>query len=174
MILIAAALACALTAHPRTDHRRKPSHPPAASVSAGPSVMQERALRRRLVRLARIKMLERRQAMLFEFLAKTHTESPLFEDNAVSDIGGGIVIGPTSVTLDFLDSPIVRTTVRNASKARVSPVLTVHLRMQSGDELRASTALDALEPGASRTVDMLCPSRGHPVSATWSAILLAD
>jgi hypothetical protein len=174
MILIAAALACALTSPPRTDHRRKPSHPPAASVSAGPSVMQERALRRRLVRLARIKMLERRQAMLFDFLAKTHTESPLFEDTTVFDIGGGIVIGPTSVTLDFLGSPIVRTTVRNASKARVSPVLTVHLRMQSGDELRASTALDALEPGASRTVDMLCPSRGHPVSATWSAILLAD
>jgi hypothetical protein len=84
------------------------------------------------------------------------------------------VIGPTSVTLDFLGSPIVRTTVRNTSKARVSPVLTVHLRTQSGDELRASTALDALEPGASRTIDILSPSRGHPVSATWSAILLAD
>ena len=74
---------------------------------------------RRRVRLARIKMFERRQAMLFEFLAKTHTESLLFEDTTVSDIGGGIVIGPTSVTLDFLGSPIVRTTVRNTSKTRV-------------------------------------------------------
>jgi hypothetical protein len=66
MIVIAAALACALCAHPRTEYRRKPSHPAAGAVSAGPSVMQERALRRRLVRLARIKMLERRQAMLFD------------------------------------------------------------------------------------------------------------
>lgn len=170
MFMLAFATACALVAH-SPHYRRKPPHPAAAvSASLGPSVMQERALRRRVVRLARIKMLERRQAMLFAFLAKTHTQTPLFEDPSIVAVGAGILIGPTTITLDFLGSPIVRARVHNASAARASPLLTVRMRSEDGQDMRVSTVLEPLEPGASRTIELLSPWRGRPVSITWSAM----
>ena len=165
--------AAALGAHP-LERRKKPHpHPPtpiAALGAIGPSVMQERALRRRVVRLARIKMLERRQAMLFEFLAKSHAQTPLFTDDAQRDIGDGLLVGPTTVTLDFLGSAIVHVTVQNASQARVSPVLTAHLRTADGAQFAVSAIVEALEPGASRTIDVMSPTLATPVSLTWSAM----
>jgi hypothetical protein len=164
--------AVSLGAHPL--ERRKRPHPPAPPpilTAAGPSVAQERALRRRVVRLARIKMLERRQAMLFEFLAKSHTERPLFADGVEHDVGYGLFVGPTIVTLDFLGSPIVRATVRNASNARAAPLLTAHLRTADGAEFAVSAAVESIAPGETRHVDMESPTFATPVSVTWSAML---
>ena len=166
--LIAAA---ALGAHP--VERRKRPHPSAPLpilTAAGPSVAQERALRRRVVRLARIKMLERRQAMLFEFLAKSHTETPLFADGVEHDVGHGLFVGPTIVTLDFLGSPIVRATVRNASSARAAPLLTAHLRTVDGAEFAVSSAVESIAHGETRHIDIESPTLAAPVSVIWSAM----
>jgi hypothetical protein len=163
--------AAALGAHTLGRHKKPHRPSPAAALSAiGPSVMQERALRRRVVRLARIKMLERRQAMLFEFLAKSHAYTPLFTDEAEHEVGGGVVVGPTIVLLDFLGSPLIRVTVRNASRVRASPLLTARVRTSSGAEFNASALVGSLEPGASRQIDVASPTFATPVSLTWSAM----
>jgi len=170
MFVIALLAAGVLAAQPPAIYRKKPHRPPpTAAFAIGPSIAQERALRRRLRRLARIKMLEPRQAMLLAFLARSHTETPLFENSAAIDVGGGILVGPTSVTLDFLGSPIIRADVRNASKVQVSPVLTARLRTSDGQLLRVSVAIEPLEPGATRRVELLSPSRGRPTSLTWTS-----
>jgi hypothetical protein len=170
-MLVEIAVAAVLAAYPHPHYKRKTKHhhaPPAVVSSLGPSVMQERALRRRVVRMARIKMLERREAMLFDFLAKAHTETPLFEDRAIASLGGGIVVGPTSVTVDFLGSPIVRAVVRNTTASPVSPLLTVTLRDATGALTRASFAIERLAPGASEKIEVLSPSHASPVSLTWT------
>lgn len=171
-IIVPMLAAAVLGAHPL--ERRKKPHPPIAPVATlvatGPSVMQERALRRRVVRLARIKMLERREAMLFAFLAKSHAETPLFADGVEHDLGGGVFVGPTIVTLDFLGSVIVRVTVRNASSVRAAPLLTAHLRTADGAEFAVSAAVESLEPGASRHIDVASPTFAKPVALTWSAM----
>lgn len=138
--------------------------------SVGPSIVQERALRRRVVRLARIKMLERRQAMLFDFLAKAHTETPLFVDRSSTAVGGGIIVGPTTVTIDLFGSPMIRASVRNIGTTRASPLLTVSLRTGDGVVMRASTLVERLEPGATRQIELLCPMRGRPSALTWSVM----
>ena len=144
----------------------------AAAVPRAPTLAQERALRRRIVRLARIKMLERRQALLLSFLAKAHTETLLFE-KATVNLGGGLEVGPTIVTLDFLGSPIVRAQVRNASTQRASALLTAHLRAANGAQMSASIMVDRLEPGTVRSIELLCPcSRAiAPTAVWWSAML---
>jgi hypothetical protein len=169
-IIVPLLAAGALYHHP-IERRKKPHPATLAPLTAiGPSTLQERALRRRVVRLARIKMLERRQAMLLAFLAKSHAQTPLFADEAQHDVGGGVLVGPTTVTLDFLGSVIVRTTVRNGSPTRASPLLTVHLRTADGAAFAVSIAVEWLEPGASRQIDVASPTFARPVSLTWSAI----
>lgn len=169
MLILASALAGVLAIQPCPACRKRP-HPSSAQASLGPSLLQERALRRRVIRLARIKMFERREAMLFSFLAQAHTEEPVLDDPRVVDVGAGILVGPTTITLDFLGSPIVRAQVRNTSAARASPLLTVSMRGQAGGILRASTVMEPLEPGGSRVIELLSPSRGRPASVTWSAM----
>ena len=169
-ILIPLLAAAALGAHPA--ERRKKPHPSntiRALTAVGPSIMQERALRRRVVRLARIKMLERREALLFELLAKAHAQTPLFTDSALHDVGGGVIVGPTVVTLDFLGGAILRVTVRNTSAARVSPLLIARMRTASGAVFAVSAALESLAPGSSREVDVASPMSGAPISVTWVA-----
>ena len=170
-MLIEIAVAAVVAAFPHPHYKRKTKHhhpPPAVLSSVGPSAMQERALRRRVVRMARIKMFERREAMLFDFLAKAHTETPVFEDRAISSLGDGIVVGPTSVAIDFLGSPVVRTTVRNTTASSVSPLLTVTMRDATGAVTRASVAIERLAPGASKKIEVLSPARASPVSLTWT------
>ena len=168
MFMLAFAAAALLAAQPAPAYKRKMHRPPAVGSAAEPSVLQERWLRRRVVRLARIKMLERREAVLFDFLARAHTETPLFVDPHVAAAGAGISIGPTTVTLDFLGSPIVRATVRNTSASRAAPLLTVTLRAADGTTSRASVLVETLDAGAARTVELLSPTRGRPTSLSWS------
>lgn len=161
-----------LAVSPALSFRHKPHQPPTTSLTAvGPSLLQERALRRRVVRLARIKMLERRQAMLFEFLARAHSEAPLFDDQQIVELGNGIWVGPTVVTSDFLGSPIIRTHVRNASGGPLAPLLTAHLRASNG-EASASIPVGMLGPGMTRAVEVRSPLTVRPLSLRWSMTLL--
>jgi hypothetical protein len=61
--------------------------------------------------------------------------------------------------------------VRNASRVRAAPLLTAHLRTADGAEFAVSAAVESLEPGASRQVDIASPTFSKPVSLTWSAML---
>jgi hypothetical protein len=135
--------------------------------SLEPSTATERALRRRVVRLARIKMLERRERLLREFLANAHTETPLFEDRSTADAGGGVLIGPVAVTRDFLGEPMLRAMVRNASAATIAPLITVRVRAAEG-ERRASIALEPLAPGESRRIELVVPARITLIALSWS------
>lgn len=136
------------------------------------SVSEERLLRRRVARLARLALLERRQAILEGFVRRAATEASAFRDDREVDAGSGIVVGPAVVSVDFLGSPLVRARVRNSSSEVVSPLLEVVIRSADGQEARASIALEPLEPGASRTVELACPASLVPVSLRWVAVAL--
>jgi hypothetical protein len=175
VFFLAAPMLAAVIAYapPRHHHTKKKHH--AAGLYDGarpakdPGVIQERALRRRTVRLARIVYFERREAQLITFLTKTRTETPLFTDPAVVDTGGGIAIGPTTITIDFLGSAVVRARVRNGSSATATMLLTVTLQAADGRTARASTVLPALRPGQTRPVELTSPQPIAPTSAIWSA-----
>jgi len=147
-------------------HNRPTAAPTYAPI--GPATSAERALRRRVVRLARIKWLERRERELREFLARARSESPLFEQRSVDDLGAGILVGPTIVTRDFLGDAFVRAIVRNAAAVARAPLLTVHLTTLSG-ERDATIALDPMAPGASRRVELLVVTHAAPTGVRWSA-----
>lgn len=175
MFVLAAPMLAAVIAYaPQRHHHTKKKHHAAglydgARPAKDPGVIQERALRRRTVRLARIVYFERREAQLITFLTKTRTETPLFTDPAVVDAGGGIAIGPTTITIDFLGSAVVRARVRNGSAATATMLLTVTLRAPDGRAARASVVLPALRPGQTRPVELTSPQAIAPTSALWSA-----
>lgn len=173
--LAAPMLAAAIAYAPARHHHTKKKHHAlsgGARPAKDPGVIQERALRRRTVRLARIVYFERREAQLIAFLTKTRTETPLFTDPAVVDAGGGIAIGPTTISIDFLGSAVVRARVRNGSNATATMLLTVTLQAADGRTARASTVLPALHPGQTRPVELTSPQAVAPVSAIWSATRL--
>jgi len=174
IFLAAPMLAAAITYAPARHHHTKKRHHAAglyngARPAKDPGIIQERALRRRTVRLARIVYFERREAQLIAFLTKTRTETLLFTDPAVVDAGGGIAVGPTTISIDFLGSAVVRARVRNGSAATATMLLTVTLRAADGGTARASTVLPALRPGQTRPVELTSPQAIAPTSAIWSA-----
>jgi len=154
----------------RDTHAIDRPHADPTYAPIGPSTWAERALRRRVVRLARIKWLERRERELREFLAGVHSESPLFEQRTLRDLGDGLLVGPTIVTRDFLGAALVRAIVRNTSTATHAPLLTVHLITPSG-ERDATVALEPIAPGMSRRVELLVVTRAAPIGVRWSAEL---
>ena len=152
----------------RHPSARSHATPEPAYAPIGPSTAVERALRRRIVRMARIKMLARRERELREFLANARSEVPLFEDGSVTDVGLGVLVGPTIVTRDFLGEAMVRAVVRNTSAVRRAPLLTVHVATSS-EERDATVALDGIAPGESRRIELIVPTRAAPLGAHWSA-----
>jgi hypothetical protein len=159
-ILAATVLSATLaTAKPR----RKPHVAPARDLS----IAAERIERRRAVRLAIIAALTRREAALEDFLASTATETPLFATRTPTS-AGPLTIGATLVGVDFLGSPIIRSTVRNRSSLPASALLVAHLTYGDGREAVASFAVSAIGPGESRRIQMLCPSAIRPTALHWS------
>jgi hypothetical protein len=158
-ILAATVLSAALAVKPRRKRRVAP--PRDISIAA------ERIERRRAVRLAIIAALTRREAALEDFLVTTATETPLLAvREPVSE--GPLEIGPTVVGIDFLGSPIIRSTVRNRSTTSVSALLVAHLA-NGGREAAASVAVSAIGPGESRKVELLCPCSLQPTAMHWTA-----
>ena len=143
--------------------RRKRHVAPARDIS----IAAERVERRRAVRLAIIAALTRREAAIEDFLASTATETPLFATR-VPTTAGPLTIGATLVGIDFLGSPIIRSTVRNHSSTRLNALLVAHLMYGEGRETEASFALSAIGPGESRSLQMLCPSAIRPTSLRWT------
>jgi hypothetical protein len=159
-ILAATALSAALaTAKPRRKHHVAPAR--------DISLAAERVERRRAVRLAIIAALTRRETALEDFLAATATETPLFVEREPTS-SGPLTIGATLVGVDFLGSPIIRSTVRNRSSIPVSALLVAHLTYGGSRETVASFALSAIGPGESRSLQMLCPSAVRPTSLRWT------
>ena len=131
------------------------------------TLASERVLRRRVVRLALIAQLTRRKTELEDFLASTETETPLMRVGKAV-LNAGAEIGPTSITSDFLGSPIVRATVHNRSTSLLNGILTAHIAGAGGKEIALSYAVEALAPGASQPVELLCSAPLMPISLRWT------
>jgi hypothetical protein len=129
------------------------------------------ALRRTVVQLTRLALLQRRQALLHEFLVRADTETPLFRDASVRTPIPGLLVSATFVSRDLVGSPIIRARVTNRGPAMASIVLTADLADAKGVAGLASVAL-TLQPAETRTVELLCPSDLVPVSLHWSAVAL--
>lgn len=162
-LIAATVLSAALTARPKRKHRVAPAR--------DVSLIAERIERRRAVRLAIIAALTRREAAIEDFLITTATETPLFALPA-SAATGPLAIGPTEVGVDFLGSPIIRSTVRNHSSTRVAALLVAHLSYGGGQEIMASVASGGIGPGESRKVELLCPAAIKPTALRWTIELL--
>ncbi len=117
--------------------------------------------------MERLALLVRREALLHDFVVAARTETLLLRDDALRSLPSGIEISASAVTLDFLGSPIVRARVTSRSQVAQTVVLVAELVDASGARSRASTAI-ALQPGETRSVELLCPARLRPISLIWS------
>ena len=96
----------------------------------------------------------------------TATETPVLSLAETTPLGP-LVVGPTLVGVDFLGSPIIRSTVRNRSSKPVDALLVAHLA-GGGSKAVASLALRAIEPGESRRVELMCPAAITPTALHWT------
>ncbi|HEY5093505.1 MAG TPA: hypothetical protein VII69_00145 [Candidatus Eremiobacteraceae bacterium] len=158
-LVAAAVIGTAIAAKPKRKHRVPP--PRELSIAA------ERIERRRVVRLAIIAALIRRETELEDFIAAASTESPLLAVREPT-MTGPLAIGPTIVDVDFLGSPIIRSIVRNRSSTQFSGVLVAHLAYGDGRESTASVAVSNIGAGESRRVELLCPAALRPTALHWA------
>jgi hypothetical protein len=158
-LLAAAALSALLQARPK--RKRHPVAPRQVPIAT------ERVIRRRVVRLAVIAALTRRETALEDFLALTATETPLVKLDAATKLAD-MDIGPSSIALDFLGSPIVRARVRNQSRVPFTGMFIAHVEDVSGKVVDLAYAVDLIAPGESRSIEMLCPSAITPTSLRWT------
>jgi len=162
-LLLASHLAMAPCAH----HVKRKHHPACATKAAkDPTLLEEKALRRRAIRLVRIAYFERRTAQLEEFIARAKTETPEFDDERVIRLDG-IDIGPTTVTRDFLGSPVLRARVRNAGATAGAILLTAYIRARDGSTNEASIAIEKLDAAQWRDVELTYPGELAPASIEW-------
>ncbi len=125
-------------------------------------------LQSRVAKMTRLAILMRREAMLHDYLIRATTETPVFRDDASYHLDPGIIVRATRVTVDFIGSPIVRARISNLSALPQSVLLQALLA--SIDGATAQTAVEVfLQPGETRTIEMLCPARIVPASLTWSS-----
>lgn len=122
---------------------------------------------------------ERRQAMLalraqilHRYLIEVATERPVFQDGRSIDAGHSLGIGPTSVDVDFLGSPIVRTRVSNRSSGIVDVLVTVFLAASDGNAAAASVVVEHLRPGEARLIELACPAAMTPHTLRWQVLVL--
>ena len=161
-------LASHLAAHSCLHHGKRTHHAACVKTVAGdPTLVEEKALRRRAARLA---YLERRAALLEAFLTRAATEAPAFMDTRVARLAG-VDVGPTLVTRDFLGSPVLRVRLRNAG-APASILLTARMRSRNGSLAEASTAVERINTGESRNVELTYPGELAPASVEWGVMRL--
>jgi hypothetical protein len=157
--------------------------PPAMSGSAGidqskrAAPPKSRRTRRRSssaaldTRCLRLELLQRREALLHDFLIRTQTETPQFQDKRSYRLDIGVKVGPAVVTRDFIGSPIIRVRVTNVTAADLSFLLSAQLTSKNGAASGASTVV-LLRAYETRSVELLCPDSLAPQSLTWSAMPL--
>ena len=110
-----------------------------------------------------------RRELLHDFLVETRTETAAFVDARIVHVAGSIDVGPATVDVDFIGSPIVRARVRNVSRQRVDVLLSATLRDKRGRHVSATTRVGPLEAGASRAIELLSPASLVPASVEWTA-----
>jgi len=158
-IFAAAALALGLALNPTPMRPRKRSNRP--------------VVRRRLRPVtADSALLALRGEMLHDFLVRAGTQSPAFTESRTIDAADGVRIGPASVDVDFLGSPIVRATVRNSSQRTIDLLVSVTLHDAHGRTAQASTYIEHIDPGTTRAIELFSPFALTPSSLTWSATQL--
>lgn len=167
----AALIALAHEAPVRHPHAHRVPATAHAPRRARPSAAIRAAAQSRVVQLERLALLVRREALLRDFLIRARTEKPTFTDDRLYKLDPGIEIDETRVAMDFIGSPIIRARVRNRTASRQALLLEAEIRSVDGIRSRAGAAL-TLEPGETRTVELLCPSRIAPASLIWSTSTL--
>lgn len=136
-----------------------------------PRTHKQHAAVRRVVQKKTSKLtmlLALRAALLHDFLVRAGTESPAFLDARIVSDPSGVRIGPTSIDVDFLGAPIVRAVVRNESKRPIDVLVSADVRDARGHGVSASTWIERLEPGGSRTAEIFCPAPLAPASVEWT------
>jgi hypothetical protein len=161
MTTFIAAAALSALLHAKLKRKRHPAVPRQVPVAT------ERVIRRRIVRLAVIASLTRRETALEDFLALTATETPLVKLDTATNLSD-VEIGPSSIALDFLGSPIVRARVRNRSRLTFTGLLIAHMEDAAGKNVDLAYAVDSIAPGESRAIEMLCPAAITPTSLRWT------
>lgn len=122
-------------------------------------------------RCLRLALLQRRAALLHDFLVETRTETPQFRDARPYRLDVGVTIGPVVVTRDFVGSPIIRARVTNLTARRVSFLLSASITSDREAESGASTVV-SLRAFETRTIELLCPESVAPHALTWSTMPL--
>ena len=170
-MVFAALAALSLAAAPcRHSIKNRHHHPCAHMSTKDTGLTAERMLRRRVVRMAHLAYLERKQTVLAEFLQRAETETPVFRDDRRVAFGA-ITIGPTVVTRDFLGSAVIRARVRNDGEAAFV-LITALLRSPTSGRAEATSAVNLSAHGALRTIELECPPSLAPESVEWSVIRL--
>ena len=116
-------------------------------------------------------MLERREALLHDFLVRADTETPEFTDRNKYALNIGVVIGPAVITRDFIGSPIIRAHVDNERVTALSFMLQAQVTSSSGSQCGAS-AVVVLRPHEERSIELMCPDVLKPQSLSWSTVPL--
>jgi hypothetical protein len=154
-MIIAAAVSLALALNPPIRPRKRKQH------TAVRRVVPKKPS-------APTMLLALRAELLHDFLVRAGTESPSFEDARIISDPSGIRIGPTSIDADFLGAPIVRAVVRNESNRSIDVLVSASVRDARGRRVQASTWIERLEPGSSRTAEIFCPAPIEPASVEWT------
>jgi hypothetical protein len=149
---------------------------PCSAPSPAP-VPRHHYVRRRSSRAAssekcvRLQLLQRREALLADFLIRARTETTQFEDSRSYRLDVGVRIGPVVVTVDFIGSPIIRARVTNLNEGDVSFLLSANLTSKTGAVSGASTVV-VLHARETRSIELLCPDSLVPQTLTWSTLPL--
>lgn len=128
----------------------------------------EAALQSRILKMTRLAILVRREALLHDYLVRANTETPVFHDETTYRLDPGILVRATRVTVDFIGSPIVRARVSNLTSLTQTVLMQALLASIDGASAQAAVVV-TLQPFETRTIEMLCPSRIVPASLMWSA-----
>ncbi len=157
--------------HVKKHHARSLKADAAGAKAPGATQAAEIALRRRVARLLRLAMLERRAAELRDFIIAAHTETSSLRDGAVHELDAGLAVGPAIVTRDFLGSPVVRVRVKNLRHVKLSAVLELHVRSKDG---QAGSAVVVTQLGADEetTMELFCPRALDAAQLSWKATAL--
>lgn len=157
--------------HLKKHHMRSLKTRVARAKAVSASQAAEVALRRRVARLLRLAMLERRDAELRDFIIAAHTETSSLTDGAVHELDAGLAVGPAVVTRDFLGSPIVRVRVKNLRHVKLSAVLELHVRSKDG---QPGSAVTVAQLGADEetTIELFCPRALDATKLSWKATAL--
>jgi len=151
MVAFAAALAVAASPPPRKHRTRKTSRPAASGRPTAATLA-----------------LALRHELLHDFLVEAGTQRPAFVDARIADAGFGLRIGPTSVDVDFIGSPIVRARVTNTTSQPLDALVVATVEDARGSSARASAWIERLSAHESRAIELFCPHSLEPVAVRWS------